>query len=172
MYQIRPSVFETNSSSTHSICITSDPRSLSIPAKLTFRCDSFGWSWRELRTPEDKAAYLYSSMLNLHSRDEVNEMTAKITDALAREGIVCEFEEPEYRDYGGGDLYCTNADVDHAGADDHYRFVEHTVHNKNRLLRYLFSEDSFVLTGNDNDPDDRTVDINVPYKHEEYYKGN
>ena len=172
MYQIRSNIFETNSSSTHSICITSDRRGLSLPAKLTFRCDYFGWSWSELRTPGDKAAYLYASMLSLYPREEVNKMTAKITDALAKEGVVCEFEEPEYKAYGSGRLYCENADVDHAGENEHAAFVKHTVNNKNRLLRYLFSENSFVLTGNDNDPDDRTVDINVPYKHEEYYKGN
>ena len=172
MYQIRSSIFETNSSSTHSICITSDRRNLSIPEKLTFRCDSFGWSWCELRTPEDKAAYLYASMLSLYPREKVNKMTAKIIDALAEEGVVCKFEKPEYHDYGSGRLYCTNADVDHAGANSHIQFIEQTVHNKNRLLRYLFSEDSFVLTGNDNAPYGRNVDINVSYDHEEYYKGN
>ena len=37
-------------------------------------------------------------------------------------------------------------------------------------MRYLFSSESFIITGNDND--DHSVDINVKYDHEEYYKGN
>lgn len=49
-------------------------------------------------------------------------------------------------------------------------FVDKTTSNRGRLLRYLFSDESFVLTGNDNSEYD--VDICALYPHEEYYKGN
>ena len=38
------------------------------------------------------------------------------------------------------------------------------------LKRYLFSDDSFILTGNDNE--DGYQDIKVNYEYDEFYKGN
>jgi hypothetical protein len=42
MKQIRKGVFETNSSSTHSICIAKDD-GLTIPKSLHFDFGEFGW---------------------------------------------------------------------------------------------------------------------------------
>ncbi len=167
MKQVRIGVFETNSSSTHSICISAvrnDP--LQYPSHIIFKCGEFGWREARLDTPEEKASYLYSSMICLFEKDELESSKAKILDHLAKEGITCEFEQPIY-EYGG--LICT-ADIDHAGADDHQTFIRKTIRHQKRLLRYLFSEKSFVLTGNDND--DTAVNISADYPHEEYYKGN
>lgn len=171
MRQERRCVFETNSSSTHSICIATNRNTeLVRPAKLCFRCDYFGWGRGRLTDPEDKAAYLYASFLNLYSRERAQEVMAFIMETLDSVGVECEFETPEYRNYGGREFYVQNADVDHCGNGDHQRFVDNTTSNKGRLLRYLFSNESFVLTGNDNS--DCDVNICVMYPHEEYYKGN
>ena len=167
MYQERRSVFETNSSSTHSICITKDTRAdHSYPKKLVFRLGEFGWEHEELFTPEEKAAYLYTSILSLQTKEEAERSKNKIFAVLGEVGIDCEFEQAEY----WGDGWLSNGYVDHAGDGDHYDFVNKTLNNRNRLLRYLFSEQSFVLTGNDND--DYGVGIDVDYPHEECYKGN
>lgn len=171
MRQVRRNVFETNSSSTHSICIaTSRNTELTYPAKMYFRCEDFGWARDKLISPEDKAAYLYASFLSLNSRDKAQEIMAFIMKTLDSVGVECEFETPIYRNYGGGEFYVQNASVDHCGEDDHQRFVDKTTSNKGRLLRYLFSNESFVLTGNDNSEYD--VNICALYPHEEYYKGN
>jgi len=171
MRQERRGVFETNSSSTHSICIATNRNTeLSYPTKLYFRCDDFGWKFDRLNTPEEKASYLYSSLLDLYSREKAQKAMAFIMETLDSVGIECEFETPIYRNYGDGVTYIQNASIDHCGEDDHQRFVDKTVNNKGRLLRYLFSTDSFVLTGNDNS--DFDVDIHAFYPHEEYYKGN
>lgn len=171
MYQVRSGVFETNSSSTHSICITTNRKTtMCHPDHVHFRCDDFGWEHRRLDSTEDKAAYLYSSMLHIFEQKELEKATAQIVDTLYKFKITCSFDKPEYRDYGSGLVYCINASVDHCGEDDHREFVEKTVYNEGRLLRYLFSQDSFVLTGNDNDYYD--VGINVKYPHESFYKGN
>lgn len=95
----------------------------------------------------------------------MSDLLNQITDMLWIEGVVADFEEPEW-----SDGYCLNAGIDHAGVDDHERFVKCVLANRNRLMRYLFSEESFVLTGNDNSCDN--VDIRAEYDHEEYYKGN
>lgn len=170
MRQERRCVFETNSSSTHSICIATNRNTeLSYPDKLIFYCKDFGWSFDRLETPEEKAAYLYASLLNLYSRGKAQEVMAFIMEALASVGVECEFDEAIYQNCGR-DYYVENASVDHCGDGDLQRFVDQTTSNKGRLLRYLFSKDSFVLTGNDNS--DTDVDIHVTYPHEEYYKGN
>lgn len=171
MRQERQSVFETNSSSTHSICIATNRNTeLTYPEKLYFKCKEFGWDIRHLTSPEDKAAYLYASFLELYSRDKAQEVMAFIMEVLQDVGVQCEFETPVYRRYGDGVFYVQNAGVDHCGEDDHRRFVDKTTNNKGRLLRYLFSDESFVLMGNDNSEHD--VTIRAFYPHEEYYKGN
>ena len=58
MKQIRKGVFETNSSSTHSICIAKDAE-LTIPQSLHFSFGEFGWECDTLYSVSEKASYLY-----------------------------------------------------------------------------------------------------------------
>jgi hypothetical protein len=64
MKQIRNGVFETNSSSTHSFCISKEPvKNETIPNYLNIRTDEdFGWSADCYNSPEEKAAYLCTVM--------------------------------------------------------------------------------------------------------------
>ena len=64
MRQIRNGVFETNSSSTHSICISKEPvKDENVPTYLNIRTDKdFGWETDCYNSPEEKAAYLCSVM--------------------------------------------------------------------------------------------------------------
>lgn len=164
MIQIRSGVFETNSSSTHSICISTDNTDeMDFPEALHFRLDEFGWEWNRLDTVESKAAYLYAALIDTCKQDELAEKTAWIMDTLAKHGVECVFDIPN-RGY-----YRYRVGIDHGYnlAD----FVKAVMHSERRLLRYLFSPNSFVLTGNDND-DEGSVHIEVNYPHETYYKGN
>ncbi len=71
MRQVRNLVFETNSSSTHCICIVTDRNAeLEYPKNVFFRCSNFGRKPAELRSVEDKAAYLYSSILSLYEKQK------------------------------------------------------------------------------------------------------
>ncbi len=159
MRQVRQLVFETNSSSTHCMCIVSDRRAeLVYPEHLTFRCKEYGRESGELRSAEDKASYLYSSILSLFERKKAETAKSWIMDELGKVGVECDFETPEYRRYGSG-VYCYNAYIDHAGEDDHLTFVEGVLRSSGRLLRYLFSDKSVVLTTSDEIDDDRVYDI-------------
>lgn len=170
MRQIRRGVFETNSSSTHSVCISSERgQPLDYPSIVHFKCAYFGWEECRLESPDDKASYLYSSILALYGREEAETAKNRIFKFLAEEDIDCEFDLPVYYKYDGY-VYLDNGGIDHAGEDEHVNFVENVLHSKKRLLRYLFSPHSYVLTGNDNEATD--VSINADYPHEEYYKGN
>ena len=64
MRQIRNGVFETNSSSTHSFCISKEPvKDKNVPTYLNIRTDKdFGWETDCYNSPEEKAAYLCAVM--------------------------------------------------------------------------------------------------------------
>ena len=169
MKQIRRGVFETNSSSTHSICITKNNRNLLKVDHLHFALGNFGWEERRLTTPEEKASYLYTSVICMFDKETATKYTNKIYDMLLKSGIECSFEEPEWVQIGNYE-YLDTGDIDHCGDDDHLAFIKKTIGNRRRLMRYLFSDESFILTGNDNE--DSVVDITVDYPHEEFFKGN
>lgn len=167
MIQIRSGVFETNSSSTHSICITADRQSLlNIPDKLVFKPGEYGWEHNRYGTTEEKASYLYSALAELYDAEELSVVLNDLYCMLTYLGVDAEFEPIEYWD--DDDLYPENADIDHP--EDLSEFVEAVLHGPTRLKYYLFSPDSYVLTGNDNNGDD--VSIDEPYRHETFYKGN
>ena len=164
MIQIRRSIFETNSSSTHSVCITKNNHTLIPDAACTFSNMYFGWEEKTYRDSLHKAAYLYAAMVSLAKSDqELEKWKNHIFETLEENGIKCTFEPVKHDEYGGKCL-----GIDHP--QELERFVAMVLHNKKRLLRYLFSEESFVVTGNDNSL--HRVFIAAPYKHEEYSKGN
>lgn len=154
MIQIRRSIFETNSSSTHAICISRKPVNVAYPSQLHFSIGEYGWELARLSTPEEKASYLYTAMLTLGEGDDPYELTQTVQRAirasLAPAGIVCTFEEPEITisPYGP---YLQTGYVDHADMCE--LFIDALTGDSDWMLRYLFSPDSFVGTGNDNSHD-------------------
>lgn len=152
MKQIRQNVFETNSSSTHSICVAKNA-TLDIPDSLYFEFGEFGWEHGILQSMEDKASYLYTGLM----RTDKEEDFLKIVEILKEKGIEVSYET----DFDNG--Y-----IDHAY--ELFNFLEDVVNDTNKLMNYLFSDLSFILTGNDNSDND--VDIHVDYEYDEYYKGN
>lgn len=160
--KIRQGVFETNSSSTHSICIAKDAK-LSIPKSLHFDFGEFGWEYDTLDSVEQKASYLYTGLY--HNRREAD--AKKIVEMLTEKGIKIFVEEPTYR----GDIgsqYFDSGYVDHG--DELNEFLDDICTDENKLLRFLFSDFSFIITGNDNA--DHDVAIKVDYPYDSYYKGN
>ena len=154
MKKIRHNVFETNSSSTHSICIAKDVE-LELPKKIVFELGEFGWEHGTLDSNEEKASYLYTGLLN-NSREED---FVKVVETLERMGVEVEVI-PETED---GWHY-----IDHANNLE--EMLDGLMENEDQLISYLFSDLSFVLTGNDNN--DIDININVDYPFTEYYKGN
>lgn len=154
MKKIRNNVFETNSSSTHSICIATDAE-LIIPQSLHFSFGEFGWGYDTLNSVEEKASYLYTGLMANNKDEEVD----KIVQTLKDKGVNVTIEE--FNGYNDG--Y-----IDHSY--DLNEFLNDVCNNKENLLQFLFSPLSFIITGNDND--DKSVDINVNYPHIEFYKGN
>ncbi len=154
MKQVRQSVFETNSSSTHSICVTKNNILDNKVDHIYFRLDEFGWDYGTLCSVDEKAAYLYTGLMSNENYGLLN----GVKKILDKNNIRYEFQDED-------STYCY---VDHS--NELYDFLNDVCNDEDRLMRYLFSSESFVITGNDND--DLGVDFIVDYEHDEYYKGN
>lgn len=168
MKKIRKGVFETNSSSTHSICIAKDAQ-LTMPNELHFSFGEFGWECDTLSSVSEKASYIYTGLIANGRREDFE----KISDILTGRGIEVTAEEPIYKKYtyegsDGGEYVENGGHIDHS--DELQAFLNAICEDEAKLLSYLFSDLSFIITGNDND--DKDVDINVDYAHDEFYKGN
>ena len=164
---IREGVFETNSSSTHSICIAVDDSLLNEPDFVHFKLGEFGWDRDRLDTIEAKASYLYTAIADNYyheNRQAFEAYLKKIKKFLKENDIECKFDEIVQRNDG----YCECGYIDHGY--ELKAFVDLITSSCWRLHRYLFSDKSFILTGNDNNDHDVTFKVN--YAHEAYYKGN
>lgn len=184
--QIRQYVFETNSSSTHAICISKDHdiSNLKLPDTVAFTHGEFGWECEKLRSIWEKASYLYEAILGTYRDADPEEKLEHIKEALNKYGIVCDFEP-------SSDDIWDNGYIDHVGEDDMPEWLENMTNDEDALLTYLFG-DAFVITGNDNGDDFRDTmyeavgENHTPYgtwteyggykkeydNYDIYYKGN
>ncbi len=164
--QIRRGIFETNSSSTHAICITQkDVDIRGLPTHITFTHGDFGWAFDIHKDTRTKASYLYQAICDLYYKDNEakDEKINTIASLLREYNIECEFEPDEDKEYGDG--Y-----IDHV--DETVDFVNTVLSDSDELIRYLFG-DSFLVIGNDNwdDYDDYMSSHNF-LEYEIYEKGN
>lgn len=149
--QIRWGVFETNSSSTHAICISTnhDTNKLKLPDCASFARGEFGWECRKLKSVWEKASYLYEAVLGTYCDDDAKEKLNHIEKILNKYNIKCDFEPTSSEYWDGG--Y-----IDHVGEDDMLEWLECMLSDDDTLLTYLFG-DAFVITGNDNSDEFRDV---------------
>ena len=90
MIQVRGGVFETNSSSTHSICIQKKPVDADY-SYIVFNTGEYGWDEREVNLGD----YLYTAILCLDP-DGKKGYLSKLKSILDAHSIRYEFEWPEY----------------------------------------------------------------------------
>lgn len=170
--QVRKNIFETNSSSTHSIVVGNNGEDIyaGLPDKLEFHGGMFGWEHCLYTGTQDKADYLFTSLIYT---DTPFEYVERIKSILAKWNIEAEFDEIEEKKYSDGSVYYEVAGefcyVDH-GIENKY-LVEELCEDEVKLMNYLFSDGSYVETSNDNDDYDilGTEPKNVLV---DYFKGN
>lgn len=175
MFKIRNGCFETNSSSTHTI-IVSD-RDVDYDYKFTIFCiGEFGWEMGVIDDSWGRASYFYTAACELTGRDVKDDIIALLEPL----GIQCVFNEdkaPFFKDYDGDDRkYLDNGYIDHC--EELQEFVNDLMKDGKALARFIFNDESFVVTGNDNcdgidrewmDGKEAKADS---YPHTTYYKGN
>lgn len=138
MIQVRNGVFETNSSSTHSICIS---RECVEPGDyISFHIGEFGWTNDEVSA----ADYLYTAILE---SDDWQEKLDKLKNALDDNNVSYDFEEPQWECNESGYCFLVNGYIDHWSETQ--EFVNEVLNNDDMLMRLLFGN-SFVYTGCDN----------------------
>lgn len=178
--QIRNSVFETNSSSTHSIAISKKP--VTVGKHIHFGIGEFGWE----NDCVDTADYLYTAILE---QNEADELLDRLVEILNKYSIEYSFEEPNYTVSRDGTCkWLDYGYVDHSSETREFIFA--VLEDEDLLMRCLFGN-SCVYTGNDNQ-DDRPSGCNIaeakyydwedeemvdnpyhdPENYDYFYKGN
>lgn len=156
--QIRSSVFETNSSSTHSIAV---PRSANNPSYISFHTDEFGWELYEA----DAADYFYTAIyVTSDTEEELEENIKKLEDALKEHKINYDYNEPKthiwHDNYDGKDyLILDDGYIDHGG--ELKDFVRELLNDSDKLVRFLSG--GLVFTGNDNSDNDGFINRNEEF---------
>lgn len=174
MIKIRRNVFETNSSSVHSIVVCNEALPDNHSPFVFFRLGEFGWSMDILDDSWERASYFYTAACELRQHDVKDEILSLLTPL----GIDCAFDEenPPYYDYHEGFYFLANGGIDHV--DECEEFVDTLMEDGEMLARFLLDDRSFVITGNDNcDSADwewmskKEAKANS-YEHKIFYKGN
>lgn len=181
MVQIRRGVFETNSSSVHTIAI--DERDLNknkLPKKVTFKLDNYGWGFSNISRIQD---YIWTAIVMSvqygseygtsnspdylpKSMEEAMEIVGK---AFAKYGIETEFLDEsrrglnfirlkDYHDERHPERHCNRLKVremSDSGDIDHYEDVggllDKVLKDPDELVKLVCGEKSFIVTGNDNE---------------------
>ena len=87
MVKIRKGMFETNSSSTHTIIVTDQKTE---PGNLVdFAIGEFGWEFERLNTIDEKASYLYTMACECLCRDVYQDLY----EILVKYGVECSCSE-------------------------------------------------------------------------------
>jgi hypothetical protein len=141
--QVRKNVFETNSSSTHSICISKKPVNIDTDRVIRFEIGEYGWEHGCV----DATDYLYTAIMSFNDRDE---LLKKMTDILDKNNIKYYLGKAEISKSGYDDEGYTcldNGYIDHVS--ETREFVDTILNDEAMFMRLLFG-DSCVYTGNDN----------------------
>lgn len=164
--QIRRCVFETNSSSIHTLSIVKDANLKVVPEKVVFEPDEFGWEHRVYTNTSKKASYIWECIKSIYDQDHENFLRAleKIQKFLYTYNIKCEFPYANvqvkswtgsdgkvysYNEYVNDDGIKDNGYVDHAW--DARPFINDILNDETKFINFLFDTRSFIVTGNDND---------------------
>jgi hypothetical protein len=140
---IRNGVFETNSSSAHSISISKCDQEFIIDTiypdqdgVILVKGEEFGWAWEKFNDSMTKLAYVMQDQQGKH--DEIIEVVKEQTGAL----------EVVFVENGGY--------IDH----ESYGTAYDVCHDKDSIKNFVFNKNSWLFTGNDNgEPDPTFFDV-------------
>ena len=173
MIKIRNGCFETNSSSVHAMIVTKEKTDVEPSNKFVhFGLGEFGWEENGYYDPDEKASYFYTAACAVMNRDVKDEITA----LLKPYGIKCKFDRPVFNSYtssydGSVHIYLDNGSIDHDY--ECKKFVDAMMNDSDMLVRFLFNDDSFVQTGNDNSDMEWYSELQtIIYPHDKFIKGN
>lgn len=174
MIKIRNGVFETNSSSVHSISVVKMRtkgdwesyleedylKGATDGKKIIFRPKCYGWEFALLEDVNEKASYLASVAYHLissgvcdgASADEeykayLDKFAKQAKKWLDENNLAYRFVKPKVSKWSSG-YECVEVSVDHGG--EAKEFYDYVMSSKENFLGFLFMPNSIVWTGNDN----------------------
>lgn len=189
--KVRRGIFETNSSSVHAISIYKGDEELRLPNKVIITTGEFGWETNSYADYNTKISYIYQickaadldyEYERRYGDEDQNEARAwrvgpdqrqRFVKILERAGIKVIVDDKDYTDDWPYDLQDATGYIDHS--NNWFDGLDELLSNEDRLLRFLFLNESVLYTGNDNDNnsidflDSYTLnqgdDYEVLYKH-------
>lgn len=149
---IRNGIFETNSSSTHVIAIAKE-NDFDLPnKKIRFAFGTYEWAKNLYTTYREKGDYLITAIYSNPGKKE--EWLEKLAELFRKNEIKYHFPEPHIHSSG-----------EYKGSIDHvselYPLIDILLANEYMLFRFLFNNDSYITTSNDNDEGYYYKDIGV-----------
>jgi hypothetical protein len=156
MKKIRKNVFETNSSSMHSLCMVGSDRMLKCEYGdvVTIRPGEFGWGGDGVDTPLEKLQYICTMIQ--YKDSEVYDDAKSVS-----ESIYFKWVSEMFKDYTGSDLKYVplgntgscydDGYIDHQSTDTlDEKWSEDEVTFKNNMRDIVFNEKYFIAVDNDN----------------------
>lgn len=147
---IRHGVFETNSSSCHSISIARgakiyDTLDVNEDGYVVVTPGEYGWEERTYYDPQEKIDYVYTFIMG-ENDDSQRQHYLKMLEEVVTEHVGCKGVIYDTLD----DKYCPDGYVDHQSAIYEGGSCLEALKSKEALKELLFNPDSYVETDNDN----------------------
>lgn len=151
--QIRQAVFETNSSSSHSLTVATfaegdilDTLYPNNAGVIVVVPDDFGWEWKDYSDPQTKLSYCA-----IYARDWADEDTEKYLSILTtviqqQVGTDVVVQYPLEKDKNGN---YKSGYIDHQSVES--RDLDYLFQEPELLRQFIFNPKSTLSTGNDND---------------------
>ena len=175
MIKIRNGTFETNSSSVHTLVIGNEKPHIQ---PMDFETDEYGCEHNVISDPKGRAKYFYTALLEYHPLSE-RSLHYLLPDGYWRDRDVntdTEYAIEITRCMLPTEIHdkCLFSDglgvwdgIDHT--DELRDLIEDFAKHPDKFLRFIFSDDSCIYTGNDNEEECYEIDAG---DREVYEKGN
>lgn len=168
----RDNVFETNSSSSHSVAIAYGvPVWDTIPTNeygdVVIRSKEFGWQIEKVNDAETKAAYAFQSLTDDASQDMIKEVIQEVTEC---KNVIFFNPADEYSNASG---YIDHDSVGRLKTGLDKFLAENRGVKKDFLKNFIFNSNSILALGNDNSamPLNHGDPINQEYSHAVSFSG-
>lgn len=133
--QIRKKIFETNSSSTHSIVVDSgiDYVTPEIEGEeIIIKGGGYGWGYEKLDTWRGRASYAYTYAKNYGKKMDLENLRLVIEDYTKKKVVFVDEMDDTY--------------IDHQSIKE----AETIFGNYDRIKSVIFGKDSYIIIDNDN----------------------
>lgn len=155
---IRSRTFETNSSSSHSLCLSEQQDfKFNEPKELEIKFGEFGWGYDVLTDPELKLSYLFTAAQYLNGWEDISSIKyiKEFRDKLQHmlDGTNVYLSDIDESIMYNNELGCPFGYIDHQSVGEDYASGEvyyYALESTENLLNYLFNNEVQVIIDNDN----------------------